>query len=156
MQMGVRRVGVRMRDRARAGWQRHVDPGFAPTIKKRAAQPGAVPEANLVLVAYNRQRMLREGLASLRERTGGPSFEAVVRDNASTGILRDVVVYHACGMDLNESYGYFDLYRRKYEEAAEFADLAAQAARRAEERSREPQAHEQPVPGQKVRETGDQ
>jgi glycosyltransferase involved in cell wall biosynthesis len=66
-----------------AFWQRHVDPAFARRIAVwRAA--GEHPRVSIVVVTFNRLRMLRECLASLLEQTSGTDFEVIVWDNAST------------------------------------------------------------------------
>jgi GT2 family glycosyltransferase len=70
-----------LRDGWVAGWHRHVRPGFARRLK--AYDPATMPEVSIILITYNRLRMLRECLASLLEKTQGDNFEIIVWDNAS-------------------------------------------------------------------------
>jgi GT2 family glycosyltransferase len=69
------------RDRSVALWQRHVFPGFARRVETYDA--ATMPESSLVLVTYNRLRMLRECLSSLLETTQGADCEIIVWDNDS-------------------------------------------------------------------------
>jgi GT2 family glycosyltransferase len=62
-------------------WHRHVDPGFARRIKKYDAK--TQPEVSVLLITWNRLRMLREGLRSLLETAHGRDFEVVVWNNGS-------------------------------------------------------------------------
>lgn len=62
-------------------WHRRVDPGFARRIKRY--DPATMPEVSMILVTWNRVRMLREGLASLLETTHGDNSEVIVWNNGS-------------------------------------------------------------------------
>jgi GT2 family glycosyltransferase len=62
-------------------WHRHVDPGFARRIRKY--DPATMPEVSILLIAWNRVRMLREGLGSLLETTHGDNYEIIVWNNGS-------------------------------------------------------------------------
>jgi GT2 family glycosyltransferase len=76
---------VRLRplsDRATALWHRRVSPGFARRIKRYDA--ATMPEVSILLITWNRLRMLREGLESLLETTHGDNYEIVVWNNGST------------------------------------------------------------------------
>jgi GT2 family glycosyltransferase len=77
------RVRVRpLSDWLTALWHRRVSPGFARRIKKY--DPAAMPEASILLITWNRLRMLREGLESLLETTHGDNYEILVWNNGST------------------------------------------------------------------------
>lgn len=62
-------------------WHRYVDPGFAWRIKRYDAS--AMPEVSIVLVTWNRVRMLREGLESLLKNAHTDNYEVIVWDNGS-------------------------------------------------------------------------
>ncbi len=62
-------------------WHRYVDPGFAGRIKRY--DPATMPEVSIVLVTWNRVRMLREGLASLLATAHGDDYEVIVWNNGS-------------------------------------------------------------------------
>jgi GT2 family glycosyltransferase len=68
-------------DRSVALWHRHVNPGFARRLKRY--DPGTMPEVSVLLITWNRLRMLREGLGSLLETTHGDNYEIIVWDNGS-------------------------------------------------------------------------
>lgn len=70
------------RDRLVALWHRYVYPGFAWRLRRY--DPATMPESSLVLVTYNRLRMLRECLTSLLETIKGADYELIVWDNDST------------------------------------------------------------------------
>ena len=76
-----------MRDRLVALWHRHIYPGFARRLQ--AYDPATMPETSLVLVTYNRLRMLRECLTSLLQTTAGADCEIIVWDNDSTDGTRE-------------------------------------------------------------------
>jgi GT2 family glycosyltransferase len=63
-------------------WHRHVSPGFARRIKRY--DPATMPEVSVLLITWNRLRMLREGLESLLQNTHGGNYEIIVWDNGST------------------------------------------------------------------------
>jgi len=63
-------------------WHRHVDPGFARRIRRY--DPATMPEVSIVLVTWNRLRMLREDLESLLANAHGDDYEVIVWDNGST------------------------------------------------------------------------
>jgi len=71
-----------LRDRVVAWWHRYVYPGFARRSKDFDVT--MVPEVSMVLITYNRLRMLEECLTSLLKTTRGEDFELIVWDNAST------------------------------------------------------------------------
>jgi GT2 family glycosyltransferase len=71
-----------LRDWSVARWHSQVDPGFARRLKHY--DPAVDPRVSIVLITYNRVRMLRECLTSLFEQTHGDDFEVIVWDNAST------------------------------------------------------------------------
>ncbi len=64
-----------------AFWHRHVSPGFARRIRRY--DPATMPEASVLLITYNRIKMLRECLGSLLQNTLGDNYEIVVWNNAS-------------------------------------------------------------------------
>jgi GT2 family glycosyltransferase len=68
-------------------WHRHVSPGFARRLKRY--DPATMPEVSILLITWNRLRMLRECLGSLLETTHGDDFEIVVWDNGSTDGTRE-------------------------------------------------------------------
>jgi GT2 family glycosyltransferase len=70
-----------LRDWWVALWHRHVDPGFARRIRRY--DPQTMPEVSILLITWNRLRMLREGLGSLLETTHGDDYEIVVWNNGS-------------------------------------------------------------------------
>jgi GT2 family glycosyltransferase len=88
--MGLRRIlPVSLRARLRplndwsvALWHRRVSPGFARRLRRYDAT--TMPEVSIVLITWNRLRMLREGLESLLETTHGDNYEIIVWDNGST------------------------------------------------------------------------
>jgi GT2 family glycosyltransferase len=63
-------------------WHRHVHPGFARRLKRY--DPATMPEVTILLITWNRLRMLRECLGSLLEATRGEDHEILVWDNGST------------------------------------------------------------------------
>ncbi len=65
-----------------AFWNRNVDPGFARRIKRY--DPETMPEVSIMLITWNRLRMMREGLESLLEKTKGVKYEVIAWDNGST------------------------------------------------------------------------
>jgi GT2 family glycosyltransferase len=71
-----------LRDWMVARWHSHVSPGFARRIKRYDA--AVEPEVSIILITYNRLRMLRECMRSLLEQTSGDEFEILVWDNGST------------------------------------------------------------------------
>jgi glycosyltransferase involved in cell wall biosynthesis len=71
-----------LRDRSVAWWHSHVNPGFARRIRRYDA--ALAPEVSIIIITYNRLRMLRECMKSLLEKTTGDEFEIIVWDNAST------------------------------------------------------------------------
>ncbi len=76
------REGLRpLSDRSVAFWHRHVDPGFARRIKRY--DTATMPEVSILLITWNRLRMLREGLGSLLANTHGDNYEIIVWDNGS-------------------------------------------------------------------------
>jgi GT2 family glycosyltransferase len=86
----LRSIRKRLRRRAvqaelvlRAAWDRDVHPGFSRYVR-RWRRRGQTPEVSVVLVTYNRLRMLRECLESLVSTIGDVDAEVVVWDNAST------------------------------------------------------------------------
>jgi len=62
-------------------WHRHVDPGFARRIRRY--DPRTMPEVSVILVTWNRLRMLREDLESLLATAHGDNYEVIVWDNGS-------------------------------------------------------------------------
>ncbi len=71
------------RNATRALWQRRVDPGFGRRLAAWADREGR-PDISVVMVTFDRLRMLREGLESLLEHSSDRLLEVVVWDNAST------------------------------------------------------------------------
>jgi GT2 family glycosyltransferase len=71
-----------LRDWVVARWHSRVNPGFDRRIRQYDA--GLQPEVSIVLITYNRVRMLRECMTSLLDKTRGDDFEIIVWDNAST------------------------------------------------------------------------
>ncbi len=71
-----------LRDWAVARWHSHVAPGFARRL--RHYDPEVDPLVSLVVITYNRLRMLQECMRSLLQKTHGDEFEVIVWDNAST------------------------------------------------------------------------
>jgi len=65
-----------------AWWHRHVTPGFARRIRRY--DPETMPEASILLITYNRLKMLKECLGSLLQNTHGGNYELIVWNNAST------------------------------------------------------------------------
>jgi GT2 family glycosyltransferase len=65
-----------------AMWNRHFSPGFARRIKRY--DPATMPEVSIMLITWNRLRMMREGLLSLLEKTKGVDYEVIAWDNGST------------------------------------------------------------------------
>jgi GT2 family glycosyltransferase len=65
-----------------AFWNRHFDPGFARRIKHY--DPETMPEVSIMLITWNRLRMMREGLESLLEKTKDVKYEVIAWDNGST------------------------------------------------------------------------
>jgi GT2 family glycosyltransferase len=65
-----------------AFWHRHIYPGFSRRIRR--FDPATMPEVSILLITYNRERMLREGLGSLLEKTKGDNWEVIVWNNGST------------------------------------------------------------------------
>lgn len=65
-----------------AFWHRHVDPGFARRIRRY--DPGSMPEVSVLLITWNRLRMLRECLGSLLKNTHGDNYEIIVWNNGSS------------------------------------------------------------------------
>jgi GT2 family glycosyltransferase len=86
-----------LRDRTVALWHRHVSPGFARRLKRY--DENTMPEVSIILITYNRLRMLRECLGSLLRKTRGYNFEIIVWDNGSTdgtgGYLDEQSAAHA-------------------------------------------------------------
>lgn len=76
-----------LRDSSVACWQRRVSPGFARRIAHYDA--AVMPQVSLILITYNRLRMLQECMRSLLEKTLGHEFEIIVWDNASTDGTRE-------------------------------------------------------------------
>jgi GT2 family glycosyltransferase len=70
-----------LRDWSVTLWHRHVDPGFARRIRRY--DPETMPEVSILLITWNRLRMLREGLGSLLETTHGDNYEVIVWNNGS-------------------------------------------------------------------------
>jgi GT2 family glycosyltransferase len=70
-----------MRDRFLAPWHRYVYPGFARRLRRY--DPAVMPEVSIILITYNRLRMLRECLTSLLDKTKGDDFEIIVWNNGS-------------------------------------------------------------------------
>jgi len=62
-------------------WHRHVDPGFARRIRRY--DPETMPEVSILLITWNRLRMLQECLGSLLETTHGDNYEIIVWNNGS-------------------------------------------------------------------------
>jgi GT2 family glycosyltransferase len=85
----ARQGGRRLQDIVRTSWQRRVDPGFQRRLRKHHRLGEGAPEVSILVVTYNRLRMLRECLASLLQQTGGTSFEIVVWDNSSSDGTRE-------------------------------------------------------------------
>ncbi len=87
--VGLRRmvpVSLRARlrplsDRLTALWHRRVSPGFARRIKRY--DPATMPEVSILLITWNRLRMLREGLESLLQTAHGDNYEVIVWNNGS-------------------------------------------------------------------------
>jgi GT2 family glycosyltransferase len=71
-----------LRDWSVARWHSRISPGFARRI--RQYDPAIEPTVSIVLITYNRVRMLRECLTNLLEKTRGDDFEIIVWDNGST------------------------------------------------------------------------
>jgi GT2 family glycosyltransferase len=65
-----------------AFWNRHVDPGFNRRIRRY--DPQTMPEVSIMLITWNRVRMMSEGMKSLLEKTKGVDYEVVAWDNGST------------------------------------------------------------------------
>lgn len=63
-------------------WHRYISPGFAWRLRKYDAEAG--PSVSIVLVTYNRIRMLRECMSSLLRQTPIDGVEIIVWENAST------------------------------------------------------------------------
>ena len=76
-----------LRDWSVALWHRLVHPGFARRLKRY--DRSTMPEASILLVTYNRVRMLRECLTSLLEKTHGDDFEIIVWNNGSDDGTRE-------------------------------------------------------------------
>jgi GT2 family glycosyltransferase len=84
-------------DWSTALWHRHVNPGFARRIKRYDS--ATMPEVSVLLITWNRLRMLREGLESLLENTHGDNYEIIVWNNGSTDgtkeYLDDIAATHS-------------------------------------------------------------
>jgi GT2 family glycosyltransferase len=76
-------------------WNRYVDPGFARRLRRY--DPATMPEASVLLITYNRLRMLRECLGSLLANTHGDNFEIIVWNNASTDGTKEYLDEIAAG-----------------------------------------------------------
>jgi GT2 family glycosyltransferase len=81
MPVPLKRMARPFRDWSVALWHRHVDPGFARRIRRYDAV--TMPEVSILLITWNRLRMLREGLGSLLETTHGGNYEVIVWNNGS-------------------------------------------------------------------------
>jgi GT2 family glycosyltransferase len=78
----LRRQLIPVQDWLTAVWNRYVDPGFARRIKRY--DPETMPEVSIMLITWNRLRMMREGLLSLLEKTKGVNYEVIAWDNGSS------------------------------------------------------------------------
>jgi GT2 family glycosyltransferase len=83
----VKQLARPLRDSSVAWWHRRVSPGFARRIDHYDA--AVMPQVSLILITYNRLRMLQECMRSLLEKTLGHEFEIIVWDNASTDGTRE-------------------------------------------------------------------
>jgi GT2 family glycosyltransferase len=71
----VQYLVVRLRDR-------YISPGFYWRLKRY--DPTTQPEVSIMLITWNRLRMMSQGFQSLMEKTKGVDYEVIAWDNGST------------------------------------------------------------------------
>lgn len=72
------------RSATRALWQRRFDPGFGGRLAAWRRGAAGRPDVSVVIVTFDRLRMLREGLTCLLEQSSDRLLEVIVWDNASS------------------------------------------------------------------------